>query len=161
MTGSCECVSVVGPGLGGGHGLLQGRHGLVQDQFVSFELVQADGSIHTIDESSDLWWGMRGAGHNFGIVTSATMKTYDVEHNDWSYEMFFFSGAAVEGLYSNINDHIMIGGRPPVDVFSVSIYLNMPDIDPDNVSQLLKWKAPAHRPDHHSLRHLPRRRQSR
>lgn len=141
VTGSCECVSVLGPGLGGGHGLLQGRHGLIQDQFVSYELVLSDGTIQTVDDSSDLWWAMRGAGHNFGIVTSATMKIYEVEHKDWSYEMFFFSGNAVQGLYTNINDHLMAGGKPPVDVISLSLFVNMPEIDPDNVSNLNPFRT--------------------
>lgn len=114
--------------------MMQGRHGLIQDQFVSFEMVQADGSIHTIDESSDLWWGMRGAGQNFGIVTSAEMKIHDIQNKDWAFEMFIFSKDAVEGLYGIINDHIMVGGQPPVDVVSFSLFGNMPDIDPDNVS---------------------------
>jgi hypothetical protein len=33
---------------------------------------------------SDLWWAIKGAGHNFGIVTSVTSKTYDIEHKDWA-----------------------------------------------------------------------------
>lgn len=161
VTGSCECVSILGPGLGGGHGLLQGRHGLIQDQFVSYELVQADGTVHTINESSELWWAMRGAGHNFGIVTSATMKIHDIEHEDWSYEMFFFSGAAIEGLYGNINDHLMAGGKAPVDVVSVSVFLNVPQIDPDNVSKSLSLRTHTDKQVGCSVRHPPRRRQSR
>lgn len=35
VTGTCECVSVLGPALGGGHGWLQGYYGLVADQFVA------------------------------------------------------------------------------------------------------------------------------
>ena len=80
VTGVCQCTSLLGPGLGGGHGFLQGHHGLVADQFVSMNIVLADGTLHTIDEKSDLWWAMRGAGHNFGIVTSVETKIYDIEH---------------------------------------------------------------------------------
>lgn len=71
VTGACECVSLLGPGLGGGHGWLQGRHGLVSDNFVSMNIVLADGTTKFVDAQSepDLWWALQGAGHNFGIVT--------------------------------------------------------------------------------------------
>lgn len=42
VTGGCECTSILGLGLGGGHGILQGRHGLISDQFVSMNIVLAD-----------------------------------------------------------------------------------------------------------------------
>jgi FAD/FMN-containing dehydrogenase len=66
----------LGVGLGGGHGWLQGFHGLVSDNFVTFHMVLANGRAITVSESSypDLFWAMRGAGHNFGIVTSADLK---------------------------------------------------------------------------------------
>ena len=101
MTGGCECVSIVGPGLGGGHGFLQGRHGLISDQFVSLNLVTADGKLRKVDENHELWWAMRGAGHNFGIVTSITSKVYDVVRPKWAYASFVFTGDKVEGLLCN------------------------------------------------------------
>ncbi|KAK9413949.1 putative FAD-binding PCMH-type domain-containing protein [Seiridium unicorne] len=91
VTGGCECTSLLGPGLGGGHGVLQGRHGLISDQFLSMNIVLADGSLHTIDDNCDLWWAMQGAGHNFGIVTDVTMKIYDVQNRDWTYNLFVFT----------------------------------------------------------------------
>src|SRR5690242_11530578 len=72
VTGTCECVSYLGPALGGGHGWLQGHHGLIADQFLSMNIVLANGDLKTIDSKSDLWWAMQGAGHNFGIVTSVS-----------------------------------------------------------------------------------------
>lgn len=134
MTGGCECVSLLGPGLGGGHGFLQGRHGLISDQFVSMNIVLADGTIQRIDEESDLWWAMQGAGHNFGIVTSVTSKIYDVEHPDWAYASFILSGDKVEDLYENINTYIGQNGNHPVDVINYSFFFNSPDLDPEKVS---------------------------
>lgn len=133
MTGTCECVSLLGPGLGGGHGLLQGRHGLVSDQFVSMNIVLANGELHTIDAESDLWWAIQGAGHNFGIVTSVTSKIYDVQHPDWAYESFIFTGDQVENVYDSINKYHLRNGTPPVDLMSYSLYFNNFDIDPINV----------------------------
>lgn len=124
----------MGPALGGGHGLLQGRYGLVSDQLVSMNVVLADGSMQTVDESSDLWWAMQGAGHNFGIVTSATMKIYDIKHKDWASQTFIFPGTAVEKVYELLNSHLATDGKPPVDITNFSIMMNIPDIDPDNVS---------------------------
>ncbi|KAI0199366.1 FAD-binding domain-containing protein [Astrocystis sublimbata] len=131
VTGICECVGVLGPGLGGGHGFLQGRYGLVSDQFVSMNIVLADGKLHTIDEKSDLWWAVQGAGHNFGIVTSVTSKIYDIQYPDWAYESFIFKGDQVENVYDSINKYHLNNGSPPVDIMSYSMFLNIPDIDPD------------------------------
>ncbi|KAK5993548.1 FAD-linked oxidoreductase chyH [Cladobotryum mycophilum] len=130
MTGFCECTSLLGPGLGGGHGALQGRHGLVADQFVSMNVVLADGTMQTIDETSDLWWAMKGAGHNFGIVTSVTSKIYDIKHPDWAHETLVFTGGHVEDIYGRINEHLLKNGTQPVDVMHHSFYLNNPEVDP-------------------------------
>ncbi|KAI3332370.1 FAD-binding domain-containing protein [Xylariaceae sp. AK1471] len=130
VTGGCECVSLLGPGLGGGHGFLQGRYGLVSDQFVSMNIVLANGELHTIDAKSDLWWAIQGAGHNFGIVTSVTSKIYDIQYPDWAYESFIFTGDQVEILYESINKYHLKNGTQPVDIMSYSIFFNNPDIDP-------------------------------
>ncbi|KAJ2903494.1 FAD-dependent oxygenase [Zalerion maritima] len=132
VTGTCECVSALGPALGGGHGWLQGRHGLVADQFVSMDIVLANGTLTTIDESSDLWWAVKGAGHNFGIVTSVTSTIYDIEHSDWAIETLIFTGDKVEEVYQAANDHLLQNGTQPVDIINWSYWLNNPDADPEN-----------------------------
>ncbi|KAK6062808.1 hypothetical protein SCUP515_13000 [Seiridium cupressi] len=129
VTGGCECTSLLGPGLGGGHGVLQGRHGLISDQFLSMNIVLADGSLHTIDDNCDLWWAMQGAGHNFGIVTDVTMKIYDVRNRDWAYNLFVFTSDKVEALYGNVNQYLLRNGSPPVDITNYGFFLNSPDID--------------------------------
>ncbi|KAI0551677.1 putative FAD-dependent oxygenase [Xylaria curta] len=129
VTGVCECTSLLGPGLGGGHGLLQGRHGLVSDQFISMNIVLASGDIKTLDETSDLWWAIQGAGHNFGIVTSVTMKIYDIQYPNWAYEMFTFTIDKVEGLYDKLNVHLLNNGSPPVNIINYGFVTNNPEID--------------------------------
>ncbi|KAJ3578451.1 hypothetical protein NPX13_g2106 [Xylaria arbuscula] len=128
VTGTCECVSYLGPALGGGHGWLQGHHGLVADQFTSMNIALASGALETIDSSSDLWWAMKGAGQNFGIVTSVTVKVYDIEHTDWAIETFIFSGDMVEAVYETANKHF---ANLTSHVINWSYWLNMPDVDPD------------------------------
>ena len=50
--------------------------GMGVDQIVSVRLVTADGNLQTVSSSnSDLFWAVRGAGPNFGIVTSAVVKS--------------------------------------------------------------------------------------
>ncbi|KAK3936557.1 hypothetical protein QBC46DRAFT_366841 [Diplogelasinospora grovesii] len=51
-TGGCECVSVLGPALGGGHGLQQGQHGLTSDHFVNLNVVLANGTAIQVNETS-------------------------------------------------------------------------------------------------------------
>ncbi|KAK5994217.1 FAD-linked oxidoreductase chyH [Cladobotryum mycophilum] len=138
VTGCCECVSYLGPALGGGHGWLQGRHGLVGDQFESINIVLANGTLATVDSNSDLWWALKGAGHNFGIVTSVTSKIFDVEYKDWAIEILTFSGSKVEELYDTVNKYLLKNGTQPTDVINWSYWNNKPDLDPSNpVIQIL------------------------
>jgi hypothetical protein len=120
VTGCCECTSFTGPALGGGHGWLQGRHGLIADQFLSMNIVFANGSLQTIDKTTDpdLWCAMQGAGHNFGIVISVKSKAYDIEFRDWAYKMFTFNSDKVEEFYTAINVHLNKNGTQPVDIIN-------------------------------------------
>jgi hypothetical protein len=65
-------TGVAGLTLGGGMGRLQRRFGLTIDNLHAVELVTADGRLVRTaeDENDDLFWGLRGAGANFGIATS-------------------------------------------------------------------------------------------
>ena len=64
-------TGVAGLTLGGGIGWIMRKHGLSIDQLVSVDLVTAEGEFVTAsaDENADLFWGVRGGGGNFGIVT--------------------------------------------------------------------------------------------
>ncbi|KAK2872133.1 hypothetical protein FQN49_002524 [Arthroderma sp. PD_2] len=126
VTGTCECVSYLGPALGGGHGWLQGHHGLIADQFLSMDIVLANGSLKTVNADSDLWWAMKGAGHNFGIVTSVTINIFDIKHSDWAIETLTYSGDKVEAVYQAVNDHL---SDQPAEVINWSYWLNNPGAD--------------------------------
>ena len=68
--------------LGGGMGRLQRRFGLTVDNLVSVDLVTADGRlVHASeDEHPDLFWGLRGAGPNFGIATALEYGLHPLDH---------------------------------------------------------------------------------
>ncbi|KAI1212144.1 FAD-binding domain-containing protein [Annulohypoxylon truncatum] len=78
QTGSAPCPSLIGVSLGGGIGQYQGVYGLIADALVSARMVTASGDIIDVSANShpDLFWAIRGAGTNFGIVTSATYKVH-------------------------------------------------------------------------------------
>jgi FAD/FMN-containing dehydrogenase len=70
--GQVSHTGIGGLTLGGGLGYLMGKHGAACDNLVSLEVVTAGGEllIASAEQNSDLFWAMRGAGANFGIVTS-------------------------------------------------------------------------------------------
>ncbi|KAK6535883.1 hypothetical protein TWF281_000133 [Arthrobotrys megalospora] len=106
LAGGCNCVGT-GFMLGGGLGRLMGEYGLAIDNLLSLNLVTAEGKAITVttnSPSSDLWWALRGAGHNFGIVTSYVVKAYPWINGGihWSGNVIF-SGDQVEAVTQAID----------------------------------------------------------
>ena len=78
--GLISTTGIAGLTLHGGVGYLRRKHGLSLDNLVSVDIVTADGQLRTASatENEDLFWAVRGAGSNFGVVTSFEFQAHPV-----------------------------------------------------------------------------------
>lgn len=120
-TGGCECVGMLGAGLGGGHGPQEGLYGMISDNMLQLNVVLADGSFTRVNSTShsDLFWAMKGAGHNFAIVTAYEMKIYPRGPDTWHYHNYIWRGHQLETVFTAMNRFHNNGSTPVEMAFNM------------------------------------------
>ncbi|HEY0342584.1 MAG TPA: FAD-binding oxidoreductase [Steroidobacteraceae bacterium] len=80
--GTASDTGIAGLTLGGGQGRLARKFGLSCDNVLSVDIVTADGKLlhASAQENADLFWGIRGGGGNFGVVTTFAYRLYPLGH---------------------------------------------------------------------------------
>ena len=94
--GTASDTGVAGLTLGGGFGRIGPKFGLTIDNLSGAEVVTADGKLlrASAEENPDLFWGLRGGGGNFGVVTSFEYRLHEVGPTLYGGEIDFpFAGA--------------------------------------------------------------------
>ena len=96
--GTVSHTGVGGLSLGGGFGRLARKYGLALDNIKSVDIVTADGMLRhaSVDENPDLFWGIRGGGGNFGIVTSFEFGLHEMNRTVIGGDIVFSVDSAKE-----------------------------------------------------------------
>jgi len=104
------------------------------DGLISARVVLANSEIveASRNKNADLFWALQGAGHNFGILTSLEVKTYDIP-SDWTVYTLIFSSVKVEALFSLVNDFEDPTTERPAKLALTGVFIRLPAVDPINV----------------------------
>jgi len=147
-------VGVGGLATAGGIGWLARGRGLTIDHLRAVEVVLADGSVVRAsgEENPDLFWAVRGAGANFGVVVSFEFEAYEVGEVGWGRFLMDASdtagllrrwGAAVEAAPRELTSFIILGAQRPGRP-AVAQVLAVVDSDrPETIVELLEPVAGA------------------
>lgn len=116
------------------------------DNLVSARVVLANGTAISVDatQHSDLYWGLRGAGHNFGIVTSVNYQVYDTtpENDGFATATFTFTQDKMEAVFTIANRWLAAKHRP-IELTHYAIFTNNPTVDPKPIIIfLVYWQGP-------------------
>jgi FAD binding domain/Berberine and berberine like len=133
-SGIISTTGVGGLTLGGGIGHLTRKCGLAIDNVLEAEVVLADGSVVTANENenADLYWGIRGGGGNFGIVTSFLFRLHDVPGvvagptfwpADLGAEVMAAYRDFIPGAPRDLNGFFLFGAVPPGPPFPEELWL--------------------------------------
>src|SRR5215217_5885048 len=122
-------TGIAGLTLGGGIGWLRRKYGLSSDNLVSVDVVTADGRFLTASETNneDLFWGIRGGGGNFGVITSFEYRLYPVGPEvmfcfvlypgERTVEVLRFGEEYMAEAPEEVSPVGVLGRVPPVELF--------------------------------------------
>jgi FAD binding domain-containing protein/berberine-like enzyme len=98
-------TGVGGLALGSGSGWIERKFGLTCDNLLSVEVVTADGEVITASgqENDDLFWGTRGGGGNFGVVTNFEFQLHEVGPTVYG-GLLMYPGDMAAGVLRNFRD---------------------------------------------------------
>jgi FAD/FMN-containing dehydrogenase len=100
-------------------------------------VVLADGKLVEASATTnpELFWALKGAGHNFGILTSLEVKVYDVQSN-WTVHSFVFASDHLEDLFKLINRLEEPTSNRSANLALTGVFTRIPAVDPANVGYL-------------------------
>lgn len=126
--GVVSTTGVAGLTLHGGVGHLRRKHGLSIDSLISVDIVTADGQLRRASaaENEDLFWAVRGAGSNFGVVTSFEFQAHPVGPMVMVGAIFYPLEEAKE-LLAVWRDYM---ASAPDDLSSLAFCWSVPAADP-------------------------------
>ncbi|KAJ5981177.1 hypothetical protein N7522_013598 [Penicillium canescens] len=134
QAGNLPCPFIVSPSwvlsLVGVHSVLQGDHGFAADNLVSAKVALHDGTVVTASatENEDLFWGLRGAGHNLGIVLEFEVKAYDIQPDPWTFMTLVYEADKIEEYFEAWNELEDTIADPGLVVLN-GYYRNLPEIN--------------------------------
>ena len=142
-------VGVGGLATAGGIGWLAREHGLTIDHLVAAEVVLADGAVVRTDADHDpeLFWAVRGAGANMGIVTAFEFEVDEIGEIGFAQLAFDASdtaglleryGAVVEASPRDLTAFIILGGRRPGQPPIATVMAVVDSADPDTIIERLQ-----------------------
>jgi FAD/FMN-containing dehydrogenase len=126
--GVVSTTGIAGLTLHGGVGHLRRKYGLSIDSLISVDIVTADGQLRraSATENEDLFWAVRGAGSNFGVVTSFEFKAHPVGPMVMVGAIFYPQDAGRTVLPA-WRDYM---ASAPEELSSLAIYWNVPPGEP-------------------------------
>jgi FAD/FMN-containing dehydrogenase len=144
--GTVSHTGVGGLTLGGGFGRLARRFGLSLDNVRSFDIVTADGRFRRVspDENPDLYWGLRGGGGNFGVVTSFEFQLHEMQREiiggrigfpaeQARQVLEFYADYSLEAPDELALDMVMFGSKPTDSLITFGICYSGPHKQADAI----------------------------